>query len=154
MTAPQNLSTGELRSLAQFCALLRRTATRRISWLSAGNRSCISTGMQRKHTQLLLDEIAFVAWIAQAGPGESLEYFRGFLPLDSREKETLLCNPDDRPRLIALANRAMQAADLGLCHLVQKRFGPFDYAYRAVARSRSSAFPRRLSQLLHQEAAQ
>ena len=33
--------------------------------------------------ELLIDAIQFCAWIAQASPGDALEYHRGFLALDA-----------------------------------------------------------------------
>ena len=101
-----------------------------------------------------LTEIEFAAWVAQAVPGDRLEYHRGFLVLDTFALFTKL---DDRGRteLAKLAVRAFWAAEQGLVHLVQERVGPDQFAYIAVARPKPKAAADSLSELLlaEQEAA-
>jgi hypothetical protein len=87
-----------------------------------------------------LTDIALCAWVAQALPGDRIEYHRGFLAIDrddgSRDRVEV-------QRLRRLAHRARWAADVGLVHLVQRRLGLDCFAYVAVAR-RKNAAPRRL----------
>lgn len=101
-----------------------------------------------------LSEIEFAAWVAQAVPGDRLEYHRGFLVLDTFALFTKL---DDRGRteLAKLGSRAFWAAEQGLVHLVQERVGPDQFAYIAIARPKPKAAAVSLSELLlaEQEAA-
>lgn len=101
-----------------------------------------------------LTEIEFCAWVAQAVPGDRLEYHRGFLALDTFAMVTRL---DDQARteLGKLAARAFWAAEQRLVHLVQERLGPDEFAYIAIARPKPKAACASLSELLlaEQEAA-
>lgn len=94
-----------------------------------------------------LSEIEFAAWVAQAAPGDRLEYHRGFLVLDTF---ALFSHLDDRARveLTQLARRAFWAAEQGLVHLVQERLAPDRFAYIAVARPKPKAAAVSLSALL------
>ena len=75
-----------------------------------------------------LTEIEFCAWVAQAVPGDRLEYHRGFLVLDIFPMFARL--PDQqRAELARLGSRAFWAAEQGLVHLVQERTGPDQFAY-------------------------
>lgn len=98
-----------------------------------------------------LSEIEFCAWVAQAVPGDRLEYHRGFLVLDIF---ALFSRLDDRARkeLAALAGRAFRAAEQGLVHLVQERLATDHFAYIAVARPRPGADSFSLSNLLLEDA--
>jgi len=79
------------------------------------------------------DEIAFCAWVAQAEPGETLVYHRGFLAVDATGVVSKLLSDQQRAlRLVAAA--ALRAAEQDLVHLVQGRIGPDQFAYIAVAR--------------------
>ena len=80
---------------------------------------------------LFTDEAAYCEWIAQATPGASTVYFRGHLAYD-RMPSADTFNEPDRRRLVAVARRAMQAAEDGMVHLVQRRHGPADYSYIVV----------------------
>jgi hypothetical protein len=94
-----------------------------------------------------LTEIEFCAWVAQAVPGDRLEYHRGFLALDIFPMFT--CLPDkDRAELGRLGSRAFWAAEQELVHLVQERVGPDQFAYIAVARPKPRAAVASLSALL------
>ena len=80
-----------------------------------------------------LSEIEFCAWVAQAVPGDRLEYHRGFLALDTFPTAARLS--DERRKVLSrLGFRAFWAAEQGLVHLVQERTGPDQFAYIAVAR--------------------
>lgn len=87
-----------------------------------------------------LTEIEFCAWVAQAVPGDRLEYYRGFLVLDVFPVFSRL--PDrQREELARLGARAFWAAKQGLVHLVQERVGPDQFAYIAIARHKPKASP-------------
>ena len=103
-------------------------------------------------TRRPLTEIEFCAWVAQAVPGDRLEYHRGFLVLDIFPMFARL--PDQqRAELARLGSRAFWAAEQGLVHLVQERTGPDQFAYIAVARSKPKAAAVSLSALLLAERA-
>ena len=94
-----------------------------------------------------LTEIQFCAWVAQAMPGDRLEYHRGFLVLDTFPAISHL--PDaQRVELAKLGSRAFWAAEQGLVHLVQKRLETDRFAYIAVARPKPKAATASLSALL------
>ena len=97
-------------------------------------------------------EIEFCAWVAQALPGDRLEYHRGFLVLDTFP---LFSRLDDKARdaLRKLADRSFHAAEQGLVHLVQERVGPDCFAYIAVARPKPKSAIISLSALLLEEEA-
>lgn len=86
---------------------------------------------QRPSPVLLTNEAAFCAWIARSAPGASTVYFRGHLAFERMPSVSTFGEPQ-RKRLVALAKRALQAAEDGLVHLVQRRHGPEDYGYIAV----------------------
>lgn len=86
----------------------------------------------------VLDEIGFLAWIAQAAPGEALVYHRGFLVVDAISTASRLA-PEPRSTLRGIAAAAMRAAESDLVHLVQARLGPDQFAYIAIARPKPKA---------------
>ena len=77
---------------------------------------------------------AFRAWLQRAEPGACLEYHRGFLSLDRSPKSDL--SEDRRRALSRMANLALEAAERGRFHLVQRRNGPLDFSYLAIKASR------------------
>jgi len=87
-----------------------------------------------------LTEIQFCAWVAQALPGDRLEYHRGFLVLDTFSGLSKL-GDNERNELRLLGTRAFWTEAQGLVHLVQERLGPDLFSYLAIARpkTRSSA---------------
>lgn len=101
--------------------------------------------------RVLLDDIQFCAWIAQAEPGDCLEYHRGFLALDAGP-DSQTPKSDERRELARVARIAWRAAEKRLVHLVQRRNGPDDYSYLAIARQRTDKVTASLSTLLLQEA--
>jgi hypothetical protein len=118
--------------------------------LVPGRRASISMAMKpTAHVPILVtNELAFIAWINQAMPGDVLEYHRGFLAFDVSR----LCEPD-RAELLKLAHRAMRGIELGLVHLVQRRNGPNDFSYLAIARPKPKrALASRCSLLLEEAA--
>ena len=100
---------------------------------------CVSSSMDAQVVPLHgasgpeIDEIALAAWIAQAEPGDSLVYHRGFLAVDATSVISKLSAERQRTlQLVAAAAR--RAAEQNLVHLVQSRLGPDAFAYIAVAR--------------------
>ena len=87
-----------------------------------------------------LSEIEFCAWVAQAVPGDRLEYHRGFLVLDIFPGLSKL-GDNERNELRLLGTRAFCTEAQGLVRLVQERLGPDLFSYLAIARpkTRSSA---------------
>jgi hypothetical protein len=79
----------------------------------------------------------FWSWLARSAPGAALEYHRGLLVLDRSPASEL---KDEERRVVArLADAALQAAEEGRVHLVQRRNGVFDFSYvaiKAIAESR------------------
>jgi len=100
-----------------------------------------------------LTEIEFCAWVAQALPGDRLEYHRGFLTLD-RCQGLSRFTTEERTRLTWLGARAFWAAEQGLVHLVQQRTGADQFAYIAVARPKPKAAAFSLTALLLAEQGQ
>jgi hypothetical protein len=111
-----------------------------------------STIVQLPPLRLRLTEIQFCGWLGQAGTGDLIEYYRGFLALDSMPAAQRLAERDCA-ELTKLARRALWAAEQNLLHLVQRRNGPDDYSYLAVARTRPKLAPVSLSALLTEEVA-
>jgi hypothetical protein len=100
---------------------------------------------------LSLSEVDLCGWLGQAEPGETLEYYRGFLVVDAIPHGSRLPE-QDRAELSRVARRALWAADRGIAYLVQRRHGPDDYSYLVIARPRPSA-SQSLSELLAAEVA-
>ena len=97
-------------------------------------------------------EIMLCAWVAQAEPGEVLEYYQGFLGVD----RAAYCEPSnaaDRAELNRMSNRALQLAARGLVHLVQRRLGPDSFSYLAVMRPRPNTAPLSFATFIFEEAA-
>jgi hypothetical protein len=101
---------------------------------------------------LPVTELDLCAWIGQAAPGDSLQYFRGHLAMD-RDLESGRLTEAQKRELAAVARRAWHASEHGLVHLLQRRHGEHDYGYIAVLRQRPANGSESLSALLLQEAA-
>lgn len=82
-------------------------------------------------------ELELCAWVAQALPGDALEYHRGFLCLD-RTPFGRVISPEQREALIRTSARARQLAEDGLVHLAQRRVAAGEFSYLAIARPRGS----------------
>ena len=74
-----------------------------------------------------LTELTFLAWLAQAAPGDSQIYHLGFLAVDA-ETEFGGLSAQERRSLRMLADAAFRAAEQGLVHLVQARLGTDRFA--------------------------
>ncbi|MCB1502156.1 MAG: hypothetical protein KDK07_20625 [Bauldia sp.] len=99
-----------------------------------------------------VDELLFSAWVAEAAPGDVIEYHRGFLGLD-RTGHGPPMSIEDRSALSRMSHRALCLAEDGLIHLVQRRLGPDTFSYLAVARSRRRNAPVSLATIVPAEAA-
>ena len=99
-----------------------------------------------------LTETAFCAWVGQAHPGAQLVYHRGLLALDA-SINSQTPKSDARRELARVARRAWWAASQGLVHLVQRRNGPDDFTYLAIARPRPKELSASLSSFLLKEVA-
>ena len=99
-----------------------------------------------------ITEIDFCAWLAQAEPGEVLQYHRGFLCLDRGAAGPGRRTASQR-QLNQLAERAYDLAEQGLVHLVQRRLGKDSFSYLAIARPRSNRTPVPFQTLMSEEAA-
>lgn len=80
-----------------------------------------------------MNDITFIAWMAQAEPGDVQIYYRGFLAVDA-EMELGGLSARERQDLRALADAAFRSAQQGLVHLVQVRLRTDHFAYLAIAR--------------------
>jgi hypothetical protein len=78
-----------------------------------------------------LTEAALCDWIAQALPGERLQYHQGLLLLDRSDANSPYPSKD-RQRIDAVAKRAWRACELGLVHLVSERVEPFVFRYLVI----------------------
>ena len=99
-----------------------------------------------------INETAFCAWVGQAHPGAQLVYHRGLLALDA-SINSQTPKSDARHELARVARRAWWAAEQGLVHLVQRRNGPDDFTYLAIARPRTAEVSASLSLVLLKEVA-
>ena len=93
-----------------------------------------------------LTEIQFCAWVAQALPGDRLEYHRGFLVLDTFPGLSKL-GDNERTELALLGKRAFWTEAQGLVHLVQERLGPDLFSYLAIARPKTRGTNEAVTQL-------
>ena len=99
-----------------------------------------------------LTETAFCAWLGQVHPGDALVYHRGLLALDA-SISSQTPDSDARRELCRVARRAWWAAEQGLIHLLQRRNGPDDFTYLAIARPRTAEVSASLSLVLLKEVA-
>lgn len=99
-----------------------------------------------------LTETAFCAWVGQAHPGAQLVYHRGLLALDA-SINSQTPKSDARHELARVARRAWWAASQGFVHLIQRRNGPDDFTYIAIARPRPKELPATPSSVLLKEVA-
>jgi hypothetical protein len=110
------------------------------------------TNVQLAPYGLCLTETDLCGWIGQAAPGEALEYYRGFLAMDTFSHGSRLPGRE-RTELVRVARRAWWASEQKLIHLVQRRHGPDDYSYLAIARPKPKQGSASLSSLLLAEVA-
>ena len=77
----------------------------------------------------------FNRWLLRAQPGQQLEYHRGMLIRDRSPASGM--SDEQRRALARIADTALQTAEDGLVHLVQRRIGPFDFSYLAIRAAQS-----------------
>lgn len=99
-----------------------------------------------------LDETSFCAWVAQAKPGDALEYHRGFLCLDRGCPEPQAPSPN-QTKLDMMAERALELSERGFLHLVQQRLGDASFRYLAIVRPCPEGQSINFSTLMTEEAA-
>ncbi len=80
----------------------------------------------------------FAEWKKRSQPGDGMEYYRGFLAVDADPERSRLARRS-REQLEEVTQHALSSAERGLVHLVQRRHGPMDYSYFAVARTPSTS---------------
>ena len=80
-------------------------------------------------------------WFGVATAGDGFEYHRGILAMDRGVGSRL--GEDDRKELGRVADAAMILAKSGRAHLVQRRRGPDDYTYIALAGTSPRRIPGR-----------
>lgn len=85
------------------------------------------------------DEARFCTWLADAPSGARIIYYRGLLAFERMPSAGVL-DQERRQRLARLASRALQAAEDGRVHLLQRRLGDNDYLYIAI-KARPKARP-------------
>ena len=101
---------------------------------------------------LFVNAIQFGTWLAQASTGDKLEYHRGLLAMDASDCSQSF-EGHRRRELNRVARRAWWAAEEGLVHLVQRRNGPDNFSYLAIARLEAREIPQSLSSVLLKEVA-
>ena len=87
-----------------------------------------------------ISESDFCAWLGRAVAGEIFVYHRGFLARDTNYAVSELPTVA-RVELAHVARSTMWAAEEGLVHLLQRRIGPEEFNYLAVARPRARSCP-------------
>ena len=106
----------------------------------------------RTAARLRLTEHDLCGWLGKAKPGDVIEYHRGFLAVDLWRNGSRFAE-NQRHELMNISRRAWWASVQGLAHLVQRRNGPDDYSYLAVARRKPRRQPVLLPALYGREAA-
>jgi hypothetical protein len=111
-----------------------------------------TTSVQGPSGVLLVTANQFCGWVGQASRGDRLEYHRGLLALDASDcSQTFVGHR--RRELNRVARRAWWAAEQRLVHLFQRRNGPNDFSYLAIARLQTDEIPQSLSSVLLKEVA-
>ena len=82
-----------------------------------------------------LTDVELCAWMAQAAPGDVLEYHCGALSID-RDTAITTLGRDEAHRVDRLADAAFRAAEAELIDLLQRRLGRDCFSYLAIARSK------------------
>ena len=98
-----------------------------------------------------ITEIEFCSWLGQAQPDDILEYHQGFLALD----RCVVGTAEQIARARALhqvAERAFELAERGFIHLIQRRLGPDEFSYLAIARPQPDGAVLTFATLMPEEA--
>ena len=91
----------------------------------------------RSSRKAALNELQLCMWLDGAAPGDTLEYYRGFLAKDVWKGPAQRLKEPERIVLDRLASRARWAAERGFAHLVQRRIAPEQFSYLLIARPRA-----------------
>lgn len=94
-------------------------------------------------TRLLATVAELKNWLAVAAPGDAFAYYKGYLALDRSIGSRL--GERDRKELCRVADDVMRLARSGHVHPVQRRNGPGDFTYIAVASRSIRQLPARMS---------
>ncbi len=89
----------------------------------------------------VLKELQLCKWLDGAAPGDTLEYYRGFLAKDVWKGPGQRMKEGERLVLDRLASRTRWAAERGFAHLVQRRIAPEQFSYLLIARPRAPTAP-------------
>ena len=103
-----------------------------ISFINPQSRS---TG-KAKVSKVAMTEFDLCMWLGDAMPGDTLEYYRGFLAKDAWKGPGQRLREPERSVLERLAGRARWASERGFAHLVQRRIAPEQFSYLVIARPR------------------
>jgi hypothetical protein len=95
----------------------------------------------RPPTRLLTTVADLENWLAVATPGDSFAYYKGYLAMDRGVGSRL--GERDRKELCRVADAVMVLAQSGHVHPVQRRNGPGDFTYIAIASSSIRRSPAR-----------
>ena len=91
----------------------------------------------RSSRKAALNELQLCMWLDGAAPGDTLEYYRGFLAKDVWKGPGQRLKEPQRIVLDRLASRASWASERGFAHLVQRRIAPEQFSYLLIARPRA-----------------
>ncbi len=98
--------------------------------------SSISSRISGKPGKVAMTELDLCRWLGDAMPGDTLEYYRGFLAKDAWKGPGQRLKEPHRIVLERLASRARWASEHGFAHLVQRRIAPEQFSYLVIARPR------------------
>ena len=104
-----------------------------ISFISPQSRSTAKA----KASKVAMTEFDLCMWLGDAMPGDTLEYYRGFLAKDVWKGPGQRLKEPQRIVLDRLASRARWASERGFAHLVQRRIAPEQFSYLLIARPRA-----------------
>ena len=103
-----------------------------ISFISSQSRSTAKA----KASKVAMTEFDLCMWLGDAMPGDTLEYYRGFLAKDAWRGPGQRLREPERSVLERLASRARWASERGFAHLVQRRIAHEQFSYLVIARPR------------------
>lgn len=84
-----------------------------------------------------MTDLEFMQWIADADPGETIEYHTGFLFVD--RVRGIESQDISAPEIRLIADAALDLQQRGLIELTQRRIGDYRYSYLATARRKPKA---------------
>jgi hypothetical protein len=82
-----------------------------------------------------MTDLDLMQWVADASPGDAIEYHRGFLLNDAfASAKGKTSEGDEMMRIRGLRDVAFDMHMRGLIELTQRRIGDYEYSYLATAR--------------------